>query len=128
VKDTRELERRLQENGDSMKVTATKPSEQYLADVMTKLYAGIFYEAASALAAQREELERLHWIPVTERLPLNDELVMIWFEWGMHEKRVAFGRRVNGHWRPEGGNGNFDDSVNWWMPLPAAPATEKEKP
>lgn len=57
--DTRELERRLLENGDSMKVTATKPSEQYLADVMTKLYAGIFYEAAAALAAQRAEIEAL---------------------------------------------------------------------
>lgn len=114
MSDTRELEARLREMAVSIKVTAHNPSEQMFADVMNDVWAAPLIEAADALAAMR-------WIPVAGRLPKEAERVLIWFEWGPHGHRIEFGRRVNGHWRPEGANGNFDDSVNWWTPLPAAP-------
>lgn len=71
-------------------------------------------EAEKAKAAMR-------WIPVSERLPKEDERVLIWFEWGSRDAYIEFGRHINGHFRPTGGNGNFDDCVRYWMPLPAAP-------
>lgn len=36
-------------------------------------------------------------------------------------KAYRIGHVSLGHWRPNGGNGNFDDDVLAWMPLPSAP-------
>ena len=35
-----------------------------------------------------------------------------------------------GHWRPSGGNGNFDDAVFGWMPMPSTASLDvsEEKP
>jgi hypothetical protein len=64
------------------------------------------------------------WIPVSERLPNSYERVLVWFL--DHDlPHVRFGSIASGHWRPEGGNGNFDDVVTHWMPLPAAPNLEQ---
>ncbi len=45
-------------------------------------------------------------------------------DWG----RIKIGHVSIGHWRPAGGNGNFDDDVEGWMELPSATNDEhKEK-
>ena len=38
-------------------------------------------------------------------------------DWG----RIKIGHVSCGHWRPAGGNGNFDDDVEGWMPMPQEP-------
>lgn len=38
------------------------------------------------------------------------------------EERIKIGHVSVGHWRPSGGNGNFDDDVEGWMPLPSVPS------
>ena len=43
------------------------------------------------------------------------------------EQRFKIGHVSIGHWRPTGGNGNFDDDVQGWMPLPAAPGRSEEQ-
>ena len=59
----------------------------------------------------------MEWISVKDRLPEIHEDVLIWFR-----GTVCFGDRTSdGHWRPEGGNGNFDDDITHWMPLPDPP-------
>ena len=61
------------------------------------------------------------WTPCTEALPVERNLVLIWYRCAVSEWRVSMGEHVSGHWRPEGGNGNFDDYVTHWMPLPEPP-------
>lgn len=39
---------------------------------------------------------------------------------------IRLGHVSLGHWRPRGGNGNFDDDVLAWMPLPALPPQSDE--
>lgn len=38
---------------------------------------------------------------------------------GIDGTAIRVGHVSCGHWRPGGGNGNFDDDVLGWMPLPA---------
>jgi uncharacterized protein DUF551 len=69
--------------------------------------------------------EAAAWIPVSERLPNENERVLIQFKEFIPKRGefyvVRFGEISLGHWRPEGGNGNFDSYVRAWMPLPRVP-------
>lgn len=54
-----DLEKRLREMGDAVKITATKPDEQPMADALNRTMAFVFYEAADELARLRSENEAL---------------------------------------------------------------------
>lgn len=43
------------------------------------------------------------------------------------DQRIKIGHVSVGHWRPSGGNGNFDDDVEGWMPLPSLPGPQMDK-
>jgi len=73
------------------------------------------------------------WISVKDSLPDESTLdkqnfVLTWFRgtgWKDHDPwQVEIGEISSGHWRPRGGNGNFDDRVTHWMPLPEPPHRE----
>lgn len=82
-------------------------------------------------------IEPLHineWISVKDRLPPEApdyctdpyaSYVLIWYFGTLpdftEEWHVRIGEHVCGHWRPVGSNGNFDDRVSHWMPLPSGP-------
>jgi len=67
------------------------------------------------------------WVACAERLPPENERVLIWYRGhragsGRHDSFYSlFGEISCGHWRPEGGNGNFDDRVSYWSALPKPP-------
>lgn len=62
------------------------------------------------------------WISVKERLPEPKQRVMIWFfDNPIDGYEIRFGEISCGHFRPEGGNGNFDDRITHWRPLPDPP-------
>jgi hypothetical protein len=67
------------------------------------------------------------WISVEERLPEPNRRVMVWYceemKHGTKRYGVRFGEISCGHWRPDGGNGNFDDRVTHWQELPAPPGS-----
>ena len=69
------------------------------------------------------------WISVKDSLPEEHERVLIWWKENNPadgpEYYALFGKISSGHWRPEGGYGNFDDRVSHWMREPAPPK-EKE--
>jgi len=72
---------------------------------------------------QRKE-NVMAWISVKKRLPPEHERVLIW--WHDNDPSgpkyyARFGEINCGHWRPDGGNGNFDDRVSHWQPVPEAP-------
>ncbi len=67
------------------------------------------------------------WISVEDRLPDENVRVLMWFRAAANEWRATFGEINCGHWRPEGGNGNFDDRVTHWMRLPDSPVASPEK-
>jgi len=50
----------------------------------------------------------------------EDVLIVMIDSWS-HQPAIRIGHVSLGHWRPSGGNGNFDDDVIAWMPLPALP-------
>jgi hypothetical protein len=81
--------------------------------------------AASGPSLREKEPE---WISVEERLPQENERVLIWFNEGkIYGSRARFGWIFQGHWKPEGGNGNFDDRVAYWARILAPPKTEASK-
>jgi hypothetical protein len=72
----------------------------------------------------------MEWISVKDRLPeeseaMNQNYVLAYFDWGRPARivplKIQFAEISCGHWRPMGGNGNFDKEVTHWMPLPEAP-------
>jgi hypothetical protein len=80
--------------------------------------------------AQPQPSAEQGWISVNDRLPVQSSpekrnFVIAWFNWkdgGKHWRSShQFAERSNGHWRPIGGNGNFDEFVTHWMPLPEPP-------
>jgi len=82
-------------------------------------------QAAAKLGMPREQAPR--WIPVEEKLPKEGVLVLAWFH---EEYRPAYWRSRlaeirNGHWRPEGGDGDFDDHITHWQPLPDPPGASQ---
>ena len=61
------------------------------------------------------------WIPVTERLPEKNTLVLITTSKGIVVQVMFFGENMNGHmvWRSFGGEYVYwDEEVTAWMPLP----------
>jgi hypothetical protein len=85
----------------------------------------------AAISGMKREIERMvvagkhHWIPVTERLPKDNERVLIARVIGKNEPLVvqqAF-RSSNGWWKVFGTNLR-DKSVKFWMPMPTPPAGE----
>lgn len=69
------------------------------------------------------------WIPVSERLPENDNRVLVFNrELAVYDTRegaaspgVRIGRKImNGHLRPDDSIG-VDDTTTHWMPLPEPP-------
>jgi len=65
------------------------------------------------------------WIPVSERVPEADEMVLIWSNTdpGDHRPREIGCRSSQGYWYtyPNDGDGRWD--VTHWMPLPSPPET-----
>jgi hypothetical protein len=64
----------------------------------------------------------MNWIRKEDSIPEIHQRVILWFRSSPNEWGVRFGERTyDGHFRPEGGNGNFDDDVSHWMLLPEPP-------
>ena len=72
-----------------------------------------------AIAAVSELMPR--WIPVTDRLPAEDEKVVVYTEEGTHVAAVD----EDGVWYPSHGDGWMFPIVSHWMPLPAPPSDDK---
>lgn len=47
---------------------------------------------------------------------------------GFDDHGIRIGHVWCGHWRPSGGNGNFDADVLGWMPLPDKPGPQPRTP
>ena len=84
------------------------------------------WEAWLARAEQSSEAPP-QWITVTEKLPITNHRVLIWFRLERNPEKWGplFGEISCGHWRPEGGNGNFDEYVSHWMEAPSKPETPR---
>lgn len=74
-------------------------------------YAKLIYDAADAI----EELEKVapRWIPVTKRLPREEETVLTWGKQGV----ILFDWLHDGKWCCFG-------EATHWMPLPTSPKEE----
>lgn len=70
--------------------------------------------------------EKTRWIPVTERLPENDDAVLCWYEYfrfGEYNRMYqtyGIGYYINGMWGGDVSNGR-NTKVLAWMPLPEPP-------
>lgn len=71
--------------------------------------------------------ERARWIPVTERLPEDGDVVLCWYEYfrfGEYNRRTyGIGYYINGIWGGDVSNGR-NIKVLAWMPLPEGPEVE----
>ena len=73
--------------------------------------------------------ERTRWIPVTERLPEDGDVVLCWYEYfrfGEYNRMYrtyGIGYYINGMWGGDVSNGR-NIKVLAWMPLPAPPEVE----
>jgi hypothetical protein len=60
------------------------------------------------------------WIPVAERCPANESMVLVWSQSnGLHLAYLDSYRQ----WRDA--DENFGKKITHWMPLPAPPQTDK---
>ena len=70
--------------------------------------------------------EQTRWIPVTERLPEDGDVVLCWYEYfrfGEYNRMYrtyGIGYYINGMWGGDVSNGR-NIKVLAWMPLPAPP-------
>jgi hypothetical protein len=65
-------------------------------------------------------MEQCSWIPVAERLPAKDLMVLVWSQSdGLHLARLDLWRQ----WRDA--DENFGKKITHWMPLPAPPTDSK---
>ena len=73
--------------------------------------------------------ERQRWIPVTERLPEDGDVVLCWYEYfrfGEYNRMYrtyGIGYYINGMWGGDVSNGR-NIKVLAWMPLPEPPEVE----
>ena len=73
--------------------------------------------------------ERTRWIPVTERLPEDGDVVLCWYEYfrfGEYNRMYrtyGIGYYINGMWGGDVSSGR-NTKVLAWMPLPAPPEVE----
>ncbi len=75
---------------------------------------------ASAGSAANRQATLDGWIPVTERLPAKDLMVLVWSQSdGLHLARLD----LWGQWRDA--DENFGKKITHWMPLPAPPTARK---
>lgn len=74
--------------------------------------------------------ERQRWIPVTERLPEDGDVVFCWYEYfrfGEYNRMYrtyGIGYYINGMWGGDVSNGR-NIKVLAWMPLPEPPKEER---
>ena len=84
----------------------------------------LLQQAADAI----EELSKPRWIPVTERLPENDQDVLVMVHWRDYpENTMCYGRKYKTRWYLWNGElgeliKGFD--ITHWMPLPQPPKEE----
>lgn len=84
----------------------------------------LLVKAADAI----EELSKPRWIPVTERLPENDQDVLVMVHWrDYQEDMMCYGRKYKTRWYLWNGElgeilKGFD--ITHWMPLPEPPKEE----
>ena len=81
-------------------------------------------ECKHKIEQQAEEIQRLQnqWIPVTERLPEHNQLVLIWEGNGVHFGRWHKGINDWLFYSP-----TWPREITHWMPLPEPPQQEKGK-
>ena len=93
------------------------------ADLIERLAARCARYAEEIAVAQ----ERTRWIPVTERLPEDGDVVLCWYEYfrfGEYNRRTyGIGYYINGIWGGDVSNGR-NIKVLAWMPLPEGPEVE----
>lgn len=95
--------------------------------------ADLIERLADRCARYAEEIavaqERTRWIPVTERLPEDGDVVLCWYEYfrfGEYNRMYrtyGIGYYINGMWGGDASNGQ-NTKVLEWMPLPAPPEVE----
>lgn len=92
------------------------------ADLIERLTARCARYAEEIAVAQ----EQTRWIPVTERLPEDGDVVLCWYEYfrfGEYNRMYrtyGIGYYINGMWGGDVSNGR-NTKVLAWMPLPAPP-------
>lgn len=60
----------------------------------------------------------MNWISVEDVLPDRKARVLVWFREASKEWSFRLAERTfDGHWRPDGCHGDFDDRITHWMPL-----------
>lgn len=95
------------------------------ADLIERLTARCARYAEEIAVAQ----ERTRWIPVTERLPEEGDVVLCWYEYfrfGEYNRMYrtyGIGYYINGMWGGDVSNGR-NIKVLAWMPLPEGPEVE----
>ena len=95
------------------------------ADLIERLTARCARYAEEIAVAQ----ERQRWIPVTERLPEDGDVVLCWYEYfrfGEYNRMYrtyGIGYYINGMWGGDVSNGR-NIKVLAWMPLPEPPEVE----
>ncbi len=93
-----------------------------------------FLHEVKAAALRGAEQCGPNWLDPTDKPPhlpgehhSQNVLLLMKKRGGMwEEERIRIGHVSCGHWRPSGGNGNFDDDVEGWMPLPPTPSPQGE--
>ena len=95
------------------------------ADLIERLTARCARYAEEIAVAQ----ERTRWIPVSERLPEDGDVVLCWYEYfrfGEYNRMYrtyGIGYYINGMWGGDVSSGR-NTKVLAWMPLPAPPEVE----
>lgn len=73
--------------------------------------------AAIAAIDALEKVKLPEWIPVTERLPENDDLVLVYFKW----KTFPGGEVDVSAYHPRAERWETTWDITHWMPLPKPP-------
>lgn len=112
----------------ALRTTESRSKRELLdtaANLIEKLTARCARYAEEIAVAQ----ERTRWIPVTERLPEDGDVVLCWYEYfrfGEYNRMYrtyGIGYYINGMWGGDVSSGR-NTKVLAWMPLPAPPEVE----